>query len=209
MNESVVSREKQELFLKDLRQKTSESHVNLEENRFSKAILGPEVKLSDYQLYIAKLYGVIKACENDIFPVIASILTDMGERFKSRLMLDDLLKTGFSIDQVTSIPVFKFNKLSVSDALGAMYVIEGSTLGGKILYKHMNQVLGLNEQNGASYFYGYGQQTGLLWKSFITTLAQYAVEENCEEEIIFSAVSTFNLIAHWLNETEINCWNEY
>ncbi|MBE9461268.1 biliverdin-producing heme oxygenase [Dyadobacter subterraneus] len=204
MNESVVSREKQELFLKDLRGQTSESHDNLEENKYSKVILDPVVKMSDYQLYIAKLYGVTKACENDIYPAISSVLTDIGQRFKSQLIEDDLRKTGFSKEQVANLPVFKFNPSSTADALGTMYVLEGSTLGGKILYKHINQVLRLNEETGASYFYGYGQQTGLLWKTFISTLANYAVEENCEQQIISSAISTFNAIGHWLNETEIN-----
>lgn len=205
MNESVVSREKQEMFIKNLRGQTSESHVKLEENQYSKAILDPAVTLSDYQLYIAKLYGVTKGCETDIFPAIISVLPDVGDRFKSQMILDDLLKTGFSEDQADSLPVYKFNITSTADALGAMYVLEGSTLGGKILYKNINQALGLNEETGASYFYGYGQQTGFLWKNFITTLANYAVEENCEQEIILSAVSTFNMIGHWLNETEINC----
>lgn len=205
MNESVVSRERQELFLKDLRGQTSESHINLEENKYSKAILSPSVVLSDYQQYIAKMYGVAKACENDIFPAVSSVLTDIGERYKSQLILDDLLKIGFSQEQADSIPVFKFEASNTADALGVMYVLEGSTLGGKILYKHINQFLGLNEETGASYFYGYGQQTGLLWKNFITTLADYAVEENCEQGIISSSVDTFNAIGHWLNETEINC----
>ncbi|MEO6685436.1 MAG: biliverdin-producing heme oxygenase [Dyadobacter sp.] len=205
MNESVVSREKQEIFLKDLRGQTSESHVNLEENQFSKAILNTTVIMSDYQRYIAKMYGVSKACENDIFPIISTVLPDVAERYKSQMILNDLLKTGFSKDREVILPVYKFNISSEAEALGAMYVLEGSTLGGKVLYKHISQVLGLTEQTGASYFYGYGQQTGLLWKSFITTLTNYAVEENCEQEVISSAVATFNVIGHWLNETEINC----
>ncbi|MCF0057215.1 biliverdin-producing heme oxygenase [Dyadobacter sp. CY356] len=205
MNESVISREKQELFLKNLRGQTSESHVNLEGNRHSKAILDPAVTLNDYQRYIAKMYGVIKACENDIFPVISSVLTDIDKRFKSQMILEDLLKTGFSHNQINSLPVFRFNVSSIAEAFGVMYVLEGSTLGGKVLYKHINRVLELDEQTGVSYFNGYGQQTGLLWKHFIITLANYAVDENCEQEIIFSAVATFKVIGHWLNETEIDC----
>lgn len=205
MNESVVSREKQELFLKNLRGQTGESHVNLEENQLSKAILDPSVTLSDYQQYIARMYGVTKACENDIFPIISSVLTDIDERFKSQLILGDLLKTGFSQDKIASIPVYNFNPNNIAQALGVMYVLEGSTLGGKILYKHINQFLGLDEQTGVSYFYGYGHQTGHLWKLFVSKLSAYAVEENLEQEIISSAISTFNEIGHWLNEAEINC----
>ena len=204
MNESVVSREKQDLFLKNLRQQTGESHLRLEENKYSKALLNPSVTCADYQDYIARLYGVTKACENDVFPLIHGALTDINERYRSGMILEDLKKTGISEDEISTIPVYKFNPFDTAEALGIMYVLEGSTLGGKILYKHVHQYLGLDAETGASYFYGYGQKTGILWKNFITAFADYAVQENCEQEVTSSAISAFTAIGNWLNEAEIN-----
>ena len=204
MDELIVSKEKQDLFLKKLREKTGESHQKLEENTLSKAILSPSVKVIDYQMYIAKLYGFTKACERDIFPELALILPDLEERKKSDLIEKDLFTTGVSKEKIENIPVFQFKTSGPGEALGVMYVLEGSTLGGKILYKHINQTLGKDAESGASYFWGYGQRTGVLWKIFISALAGYAVEENCEEEIITSAVHTFSTIDQWLNEAEIN-----
>jgi heme oxygenase len=43
----------------------------------------------------------------------------------------------------------------------------------------------------------------MLWKNFISTLVSYAVENNCEEEIITSAEPTFSSIDKWLNEAEV------
>jgi len=203
MDELVVSKEKQDLFLKNLREKTGESHKQLEENKYSKAILDPSVKLADYQTYIAKLYGVTRACERDIFPEIASVMPDLEERYKSGLIVKDLANTGVSRVGLDNIPVFQFTTSGIAAALGVMYVLEGSTLGGKFLYKHINQTLGFDGDNGASYFWGYGQKTGMLWKLFISSLVNYAVEENCEEEIIASAVQTFTTIDNWLNEADI------
>ncbi len=85
-----------------------------------------------------------------------------------------------------------------------MYVLEGSTLGGKFLYNHINKTLGLDTTNGASYFYGYGPQTGSKWNTFVSLMADYAVDKNCENEIISSAVQTFSNIDHWLGQAEIN-----
>lgn len=204
MDELIVSKEKQDLFLKKLREKTGESHTRLEDNFYSRAILSPAVKLSDYQTYIAKLYGVIQSCEVDIFPKIASVLPDLSERYKSELIVKDLVGTGISRGKIVKFPIHKFLASTTAEALGVMYVLEGSTLGGKILYKHMNHELGLSHENGASYFWGYGEKTGILWKNFISTLAGYAVGENCEEEIIASAIQTFTTIDKWLNEAEIN-----
>lgn len=204
MNGLTVSKENQEAFLNNLRQNTKDSHNHLEENHFSKTILEPTVSLASYQTYIAKLYGVVFACENDVFPAVSLLLNDIDKRYKADLITNDLENTGFPVGGIKNLPVYNFNFSSTAEALGIMYVLEGSTLGGKILYKHINSLLGLNAENGASYFWGYGLQTGTFWKTFITSLAAYAVDKNCEKEIIASAIQTFTTIDHWLNEAEIN-----
>ena len=197
MNEASVLKD-QDVFIKSLRQETAESHQKLEENRLSKAILEPTVTLSDYQAYLSRLYGVIVSCENQVFPVLNHIFPDLDERYKSRFILSDLKATGFSDTQIDSLPVHTFGFLSVPEALGVMYVMEGSTLGGRILYKHIHEILGLNEENGARFFWGYGAQTGFLWKSFISVFAQFATESDTSPEIIGSAKETFTLIDNWL-----------
>ncbi len=51
-------------------------------------------------------------------------------------------------------------------ALGALYVVEGSTLGGRIILRHLDR-LGLAP---AAYFNGYGEATGAMWKGFVARL---------------------------------------
>jgi heme oxygenase len=197
MNEASVLKD-QDVFIKSLRQETAESHQKLEENRLSKAILEPTVTLSDYQAYLSGLYGVIVSCEKQVFPVLNHVFPDLNERYKSDFILRDLKSTGFSDTQIDSLPVHIFDFLSVPEALGVMYVMEGSTLGGRILYKHVHEVLGLSEENGARYFWGYGPQTGIFWKSFISVFSQFAIESDESPEIINSAKKTFTLIDNWL-----------
>lgn len=204
MNELTVSKTNQELFLADLKQKTADSHNELEENYYSKAILEPTVTNADYQNYLAKLYGIILACEKDVYPSLSPILPDLDKRYKSVLMAADMEKTGMPVQLISNLPVYNFKFSSIAEALGIMYVLEGSTLGGRILYQHIHKNLGWNEENGASYFWGYGQQTGMLWKAFISSFANYAVEESSEDIIISSAIETFSKINNWLTEAEIN-----
>ena len=167
MSEVTVSRENQELFLKSLRSKTANSHTQLEESKYSKSILSPSVTLISYQTYIARMYGVVTACETDVFPIVKNIVPDIALRHKAFLIKNDLRKTGIATGLTESLPVHQFKVSNAAQAMGIMYVLEGSTLGGKFLYKHINETLGLDEENGASYFWGYGQQTGLRWKTFI------------------------------------------
>ncbi|TDE12857.1 biliverdin-producing heme oxygenase [Dyadobacter psychrotolerans] len=204
MNELTVSKQNQDVFLSNLRQETADSHRQLEENEFSKAILDPAVTLNGYQTYIAKLYGVTFACETEIYPILEPVLTDLAQRKKSQLIIRDLFNTGISPEITDKLPGYHFRANGIAEALGVMYVLEGSTLGGKILYKHINNTLGLDASHGASYFWGYGTETGLLWKTFISSLAAFAVQKSCEKEIISSAVQTFTAINNWLDQARIN-----
>jgi heme oxygenase len=59
-------------------------------------------------------------------------------------------------------------------AFGCLYVMEGSTLGGKIIYNILKKQLGLSDSAGASFFYGYGPATGEKWKTFGASLEAFA-----------------------------------
>lgn len=204
MSEATAFNTGQDLFFKRLRQETAESHQRLEDNPLSKAILTPSVSIGDYQNYLAALFGVTIACEDQIFPAISHVITDLGERYKSRLIIDDLLATGLTESEVDALPVYRFEFASVAEAMGIMYVLEGSTLGGKVLYKHIHEVLGLTPENGASYFWGYGAQTGNLWKSFISSLTQFVDEHAERDGVIGSAKKTFTIIDNWLELSRTN-----
>ncbi len=200
MSEAAAFNTEQDLFFKRLRQETAESHQKLEDNPLSKAIFNPSVSVKDYQSYLAALFGVTIACEDQVFPAISHVINDLNERYKSRLIIGDLLATGLSEDWIDALPVHRFEFSSVAEALGIMYVLEGSTLGGKILYRHIHEALGLSPENGASYFWGYGAQTGNLWKSFISSLTQYVEEHEERDEVIASAKNTFTIIDNWLGQ---------
>ncbi|SEI65618.1 heme oxygenase [Dyadobacter sp. SG02] len=200
MSEATAFNTEQDLFFKRLRHETAESHQKLEDNPLSKAILTPSVSVKDYQAYLGALFGVTIACEDQVFPAISHVIIDLPERYKSRLIIDDLLATGLTEAEIDALPVYRFDISSVAEALGIMYVLEGSTLGGKILYRHIHEVLGLTPEHGASYFWGYGAQTGNLWKSFISSLTQFVDEYEERDGVIGAAKKTFTIIDNWLGQ---------
>ena len=193
----------EDLFVQSLRKQTAASHQKLEDNNLSRAILEADVSVADYQTYLSALYGVTLGCEKAVFPQIQHIIPDLSERFRSQMIEKDLLATGFSASQIDALPVYTFTLSTAAEALGAMYVLEGSTLGGRMLYKHVNKTLGLTADNGACYFWGYGEHTGTMWKSFISAFTQFAQQSGQAENIIDSAIQTFTIIDHWLDEAVI------
>ena len=53
---------------------------------------------------------------------------------------------------------------STHTCLGALYVLEGATLGGQVLRREMAQRLGVNADNGGAFLDVYGAETGRRWR---------------------------------------------
>lgn len=81
-----------------------------------------------------------------------------------------------------------FTDWTTYQLLGALYVAEGSTLGGRVIAGALRRTPGLGGLT-SRFFGGYGEQTGPLWKLFGAWLIQRA--DNHDEEIVEAANRTF------------------
>ncbi|WP_431051785.1 biliverdin-producing heme oxygenase [Roseateles sp. L2-2] len=55
---------------------------------------------------------------------------------------------------------------SPAAAIGSLYVIEGSALGGQVLTPKLLAAHGLTPEHGTAYFHGFGTRTGAMWREF-------------------------------------------
>ena len=76
---------------------------------------------------------------------------------------------------------------------GMLYVIEGSTLGGQVIKKNLEAVLGISEESGASYFSGYGAENGKMWQSFLKAMDNDVTREK-PDVVVAAADQAFGLI---------------
>ena len=74
--------------------------------------------------------------------------------------------------------------------LGAFYVLEGSTLGGRFIARHVEGTLGLTPGSGNRDFRGHEEATGRLWRETTEIIA--AVPEAYDEFVIGTAKRTFH-----------------
>lgn len=83
--------------------------------------------------------------------------------------------------------------------VGALYVIEGSTLGSQIIAKQLKASLGVDCNHGARFFHAFGNQTSQNWSRYW----QYAADQ-CPPEgqilALSAAVALFDAIERGLNE---------
>lgn len=168
-------------------------HQKLEESSLSQKLMSTDVSIDNYMAYMQKMKPVIRFSETNIFPKIEEIIPDVHDRQKFHLIQKDL--DFFAKDETeTTQPYKPFSQASVPFMLGYMYVIEGSTLGGRVILKHLAPRLKINEDNGGKFFAGYKEDTSAKWKSFLQYFSNYAVTNNCENEIISGANYAFETI---------------
>lgn len=83
-----------------------------------------------------------------------------------------------------------------AERVGALYVIEGSTLGARVITRRLNQQFGASVQ-GALHFYGL--QT-VHWPEFRTRLDQWGVAHPEQVSVVIEAAGrTFETIGEWLD----------
>ena len=190
------------MFLQRLRSRTSDQHGLLEQNPASKNLLGPQVTTTDYAVYLSLLYGFVKGFENVVFPMLQHSITDIDERRKVHLLVSDLNKLGVDEAGIAVLPdeFFKGVYIGNAQALGGIYVLEGSVLGGSFICKHLQATLG-NEFLGGSalYFSVYGSETGSRWKIFLEKFCLASADS--EEEVIESAMQTFSILHKWFDNS--------
>jgi heme oxygenase len=191
---------KMDTFSQNLRSSTSDQHSLLEQTTASRNLLSQQVTVAEYAAYLSLLYGFLKGFENIVFPMLQHSITDIKERGKTHLIVSDLNLLGIDEAGIASIPDVFFSEVYSSNAtaLGGMYVLEGSVLGGAFIYKHLQTTLGIGSLAGkASYFTAYGPEIGNRWKFFLEAFCH--ASSGMEEEVIESASRTFSILHHWFN----------
>lgn len=81
-------------------------------------------------------------------------------------------------------------------ALGRMYVLEGSTLGGAVIDRHL---AGLPQLAGVRVraFSPYGPDTGAMWHAFRRTARERVATGGDAEAVVAAAQQTFGAFATW------------
>ncbi len=82
--------------------------------------------------------------------------------------------------------------------LGALYVVEGSALGGRQLSRGLDRLLGVGRVEGRRFFAGRGADTGAAWLGFLDQLGSAGSEPVGRAAMVSAAVETFEVFETWL-----------
>lgn len=191
------------MILEQIRAQTSENHTRLEQTRLLLPISEKNLTKEKYVEILKKFYGYFLPLENlvDNFPQIQTYLPDYNTRRKVDLIYQDLLQVvpayaGKPLELCKDLPRIT----NTSEAFGCLYVMEGSTLGGKLIAKVLKDELNLDASNGASFFNSYGKETGSKWKLFQQALVNFSSDSSTNLLIINAANETFSKFEKWITK---------
>ena len=88
-------------------------------------------------------------------------------------------------------------------ALGALYVLEGATLGGQVIERHAARDVGITPDEGGSYFHGYGARTGDMWRAFGDTLSAWVDRNGQAPSIVQGSVDCFLALESWAGQSAL------
>lgn len=174
-----------------LKEATRGQHEGLEN---TVDVMSQMFSLDNYKTLLLKFYRFYSAIEPELAKLdLKKYGYDLSARLKTPKLESDLTALNI-LDEAKKLPVY--NGLPTLDsaekAFGSLYVIEGATLGGQIINRHLKQNLDLTTENGGLFFNGYGEKTGLMWKEFIEIATNFAFAANNDQTIVESASETFD-----------------
>lgn len=121
-------------------------------------------------------------------------------RRKLPLLRRDLIHLGLSERDIDALPVSPWAGPTpgLPGALGTLYVVEGSTLGGQIVARHLRTTLELDPgQDGCSFYAPYGSDVGAMWRETCHRL-ESASEFGLSDITVEAATVTFERVHAWL-----------
>ena len=188
----------EETILGRLRRETSQLHAEVERRvDILNRVRSPE----HYRTLLEKFYGLHCTLEAQIYTADSPVrkwLPDLELRRRTTALRSDLAMLGNAdTDRLSLAPPQPLE--TAAQHFGCLYVMEGSTLGGQVIARHVHERLGLTSGSGCDFFIGHGAKTGALWERFRDSLGSFATcQPSAHEEIVLAATRIFHLFGNWM-----------
>jgi len=182
--------------LAELRAQTAQAHMRLEHDL---DLLREPLEMQHFIHLLERFHGFHAVWEPRVARVMSKEASFLTPRRRTHRAAQDLIALGRSKRQVAELPLCLAAARLVSSpaaAIGSLYVLEGSTLGGQIISRRLQDARWL-PLDGLGYFDPYGPATGTMWRHF-RLWAETASKQGSVDAVVAAAVATFQTLQDWL-----------
>jgi heme oxygenase len=186
--------------LRRLRTETAAEHQAVEETL---DLLDPALTRDRLVTALTRMHGFWQAAEAGLDGWAGAHPTDAAEvdwaaRRRAHLFAEDLaaLHAAPATEGPALPPV-----AGTDEALGRLYVLEGSSLGGVFIDRHLATLPQLAGAGRLSCFSPYGERTGAMWHAFRTVTRTRVEHGGDADRLVGAARETFGTLARWCGAT--------
>ncbi|PKO88780.1 MAG: hypothetical protein CVU16_13210 [Betaproteobacteria bacterium HGW-Betaproteobacteria-10] len=148
-----------------LREATRQQHHRLDHHPLLARLVRPGLQMADYGRALQALYAINAPSERCIADYIAAqgYAFDYAAHQRMPDLLADLAYLSLPVPPLA----WAGPRLdSPGELVGCLYVLAGSTLGGRVIFRQLQSVLPVTASAGARFFAGHGEQTMGMWQNF-------------------------------------------
>lgn len=172
-------------------------------------LMGAALTRETYCHRLAQFYGYYSPLETALHARCAPLhLPTLAPRLdKTALLRQDLHFLGIPTDALAlcgDLPSIE----SQAEVLGCLYVLEGATLGGRMITQHVRATFGITPSTGGSFFDGYGDGTAKMWQAMRQLLLSCATDTETEDAMVASAIATFTGLRGWCDDASAEAIND-
>lgn len=178
-----------------VRSATEDCHRRLEALPSQTRLMAKDFDLAEYRSTLLRLHGFYEPLAAAFAQHAPTLIAGVRLRRRVEALQCDLFELCYSPADLAAAPLCgSLPSLETFDrALGCAYVIEGSSLGGRMIFAHILRYAGAVPLR---FFAGDGEGTSLAWKQFCAQLNAEAVRV---DEVCLGACKTFDALAAWLD----------
>jgi heme oxygenase len=179
-----------------LRTATSADHGRVEA---ALALMDPALDRDRLARAVSALHGFWAAVEEGLgrwaerHPEDA-VRLDWPRRRRAHLYEADLRALGAPVDRARPALAAVHD---TDEALGRMYVLEGATLGGALIDRHLAALPALSGVRLRA-FHPYGERTGAMWHAYRRGARAHVAGIGDADRVVHAACDTFAALADWV-----------
>ena len=172
-----------------LKENTAKYHDEIEGKLAPKKLFDGTFTEQDYYKMLQVNHQFLKVYESDI----RNLLSENDLHNFSQTNLDKLSLIEKDLNEL-NLSELNFSKTANlgerAEAIGALYVIEGSMLGGNVIAKTLKKYPDLADQK-FNYFGHYGENLGQSWKTFVSYINQEFTTEEQQNKVLIGAKKAY------------------
>lgn len=179
------------IYCAHLKTHTAVWHAKTETALQAKRVFSDNFSEQEYCILLEQLYRAYTCLEKAICAAPENIQQVRREFYalKSELLEQDLVAMQNNIPTVQEIDTFF---ASEHEVLGALYVLRGADLGGKIIYKRLSAQV-TKWQHSSLLFYAEANQSPDNWQAFCSALDSFGTEKEYLEQALEGAIKAYQV----------------